>query len=291
MSLYRTFLFVPGSNFNWFQKLCNYDADNLILDLEDSVPLAQKSEARNYISNAISDLTKQSQRVYVRINRGDMLYDQDDLNAVIQPDLKGLVLPKVEDPQDIIQISNEIYKLEENKNMQPGSVKLLPILETAKSMYFAYEIAVKERVVAIASLTAKDGDVQRAVNYQWTPEGLETLYIRSKAVLAARAAGVIPIGGLWQDVHNLEGLKNNTLFNRQLGFDGEMVLHPSNIPIVNSIYSPTKEEISYYKGMIDAFEKAEGSGLNTAIYKGNHIDMAHIKTAKKMLAYSDSIKH
>ncbi|MFC4557920.1 HpcH/HpaI aldolase/citrate lyase family protein [Virgibacillus kekensis] len=289
MSLFRTFLFVPGSNKRWFNKLANYESDNIILDLEDSVPLVNKDEARENVLNSISVLAAQQQKVYVRINKEAFVYSQKDLHAVIQQDLEGLVLPKVNGPEDIEEVSSQIAEIEKVKNLPVGSVKLIPTLESARSLYLAYEIGLKDRVIGIAGLTAKDGDIQRSINYQWTPQGFETLYYRSKIVLAARAANVIPIGGLWQEVHNLEGLKKSASFNRQLGYDGEMVLHPSNVPIVNDIYSPTVEEIDYYRGMLIEFEKAEESGLNAVIYDGNHIDAAHIKTARRVLDYASKI--
>ncbi|GGJ99213.1 CoA ester lyase [Lentibacillus kapialis] len=290
MSLFRTFLFVPGSNYRWFNKLSNYNADNIILDLEDSVPIGKKSEARWHVANSISKLSE-NQQVYVRVNKEGLSYSNEDLKVVIQKNLTGIVLPKINGPEDIEQLSEQMAEIEKQKNLRVGKISLLPILETARSMYFAYEIAIQKRIVAIAGLTAKDGDVQRAINYQWTPGGLETLYHRSKVVLAARAANKIPIGGLWQDVHNLNGLKNSASFNRQLGFDGEMVLHPSNISVVNKIYSPSQDEIAYYREMIHEFEQAEKAGMNSIIYNGSHIDGAHIKTARRILKYMDKINY
>lgn len=286
MSLFRTFLFVPGSNYKWFNKLPTYKTDNIILDLEDSVPSDLKEKARTDVANSIEYMNEQNQNVYVRINKELNEFNRLDLEAVITPNLKGLVLPKVEGPEDINKISNQLLEIEEEKNLEFGSIKLIPILETARSMYFAYEVASKDRVIAIAGLAARGGDVQRAVNYQWTPQGLETLYLRSKVVLAARAAGVVPIGGLWQNVHDIEGLKHNTILNRQLGFDGEMVLHPSNVAVVNEIYSPSEEAIAYYKDMIKVFEDSKIKGKGSIMYKGNHIDDAHIKTAKDILSYA-----
>ena len=281
---FRTLLFVPGSKPNWFDKIKNYGADAIILDLEDSVPYAKSKIARGDVARAIRDLDQQGQKVFVRINKGIHAFDLADLEAVIQRELTGLVLPKVNGPEDIDQISELISEIEVKQGIEVGSVKLIPILETARSMYLAYEIGLKKRVIGITGLSAKDGDVSCALGYQWTPEGLETLYLKSKVVLAARAANVMPIGGLWQDVHNLEGLKESASFNRQLGFDGELVLHPSNVPLVNNIYTPSEEEIIYYQGMVEMFEKAEKDGIGAVIYKGEHIDYAHVKTAKQVLA-------
>jgi citrate lyase subunit beta/citryl-CoA lyase len=284
MESYRTLLFVPGIKQNWFEKIPDYDADGIILDLEDSVPIHLKAEARGYVSEAISCLYSKGIKVFVRINKGIEEFDTDDLRAVVRKGLKGIVLPKIEGPEDIESLSKLVAEIEVMQGLQLGSVQFLPILETARSMQLAYEIACCERVIGIAGLSAKNGDGARALGYRWTPEGLETLFMRSKIVMAARAAGVIPVGGLWQDVHNLEGLRKNTEFNRQLGFQGELVLHPSNVSVVNDIYSPSEEEIAYYRGMLNAFEIAERNGETAIMYEGEHIDYAHIKTAKEILA-------
>ncbi|MBM4763217.1 CoA ester lyase [Bacillus sp. B15-48] len=284
MERYRTLLFVPGIKKNWFEKVTSYQADGIILDLEDSVSIQAKSEARQYVSKAIPVLASKGVNVFVRINKVHDGFDKDDLRSIVQAGLRGIVLPKIDGPEEIEQLTDIVKALEEQKGLKTGDIGILPILETAKSMQFAYEIACCDRVIGIAGLAAKNGDVARALGYQWTSKGLETLYMRSKVVMAARAAGVIPYGGLWQDVHNLEGLRRSSEFNRQLGFDGELILHPSNVSIVNEIYSPTKEDIAYYQGMVEAFELAERSGETAIMYQGEHIDYAHVKTAKEVLA-------
>lgn len=286
----RSMLFVPGSKPNWFEKIPTYHSDAIILDLEDSVPENLKNEARGHVTKAISSLTEEGQRIYVRINRGAYGFNISDLEAVIRPELEGLLLPKLNGPEDVETLTSIVSEIEYEKKIKIGSTKFIATLETARSIYLAYEIALKERVVGIAGLSAKNGDVARSVGYQWTKEGLETLYLRSKVVLAARAANVIPIGGLWQDVHDLEGLRNSATFNRQLGFAGELILHPSNVPIINETYSLTEEEISYYRGMIETFKEAEKKGSGAVIYEGEHIDYAHVRTAKQMLALADALK-
>lgn len=287
MDFYRTLLFVPGIKQKWFEKIPSYEADGIILDLEDSVPIHLKREARKYVTEAIPLLSSKGVHVFVRINKVIEEFDMDDLKAIVTQGLTGIVLPKPEGPEEIKKLSDLVEILEIEQSIPVGTIRFIPILETAKSMQFAYEIACCDRVIGITGLSAKNGDVARALGYQWTPEGLETLYLRSKVVMSARAAGVSPIGGLWQDVHNLEGLKKNAVFNRQLGFEGELVLHPSNVSVINGVYTPSNEEIAYYSGMIEAFEIAEKNGETAIMYEGEHVDYAHVKTAKEVLATVD----
>jgi citrate lyase subunit beta / citryl-CoA lyase len=284
----RTMLFIPGSKPKWFNNIAMCQSDTIILDLEDSVPINLKGDARRNVSKAITSLKEQNQRIYVRINRGPYGFDIEDLEAVIQPELEGIVLPKINGPEDIDTLASIVLEIEYKKNLDIGSTKFVATLETARSIYFAYEIAVKERVIALAGVSPKNGDVARSVGYQWSHEGLERLYIRSKVVLAARAANVLPIGGLWQDVHDLDGLRKAAAFNRQLGFTGEMIVHPSNVSVVNEVYSPSDTEITYYKGMIKAFEKALEEGKGAVLYEGEHIDYAHVTTAKQILQFVEN---
>jgi citrate lyase subunit beta/citryl-CoA lyase len=132
---------------------------------------------------------------------------------------------------------------------------------------------------------ARNADVARSLGFQWTDEGLETLYMRSRIVTAARAAGLTnPIGGLWQDVSDLEGLRRFSAFNRRLGFGGQIVIHPSHVAPVNEIFSLSEQEVAYYRGLVAAYEGAEAEGSGTVAYDGEMIDLAHVKTARELLA-------
>lgn len=286
----RSMLFVPGSKERWFNNIPKFEADTIILDLEDSVPVKLKEEARINVAKAIAPLAGQNQRIFVRINRGPYGFDIEDLGAVIQPELEGLVLPKINGPEDVDTLTSIVSEIEHKKKLEIGSTKFVATLETARSIYLAYEIAVKERVISLAGVSPKSGDVARSVGYQWTAEGLERIYIRSHVVLAARAANVIPIGGLWQEVHDLDGLKKAASFNRQLGFSGEMIVHPSNVATINKVYSPSDEEIAHYKGLIETFEKALEEGAGAVLYEGEHIDYAHVTTARQMLQFAENFK-
>jgi citrate lyase subunit beta / citryl-CoA lyase len=171
--------------------------------------------------------------------------------------------------------------------MEIGGVGLIPLLETAASLQFAYEIAALPRVTAIVGATAKNADVARALNTIWSAEGRETHYLKSRVVMAARAAGKRPIGGLWQQIRDLDGQAMQSQRDRQLGMDGELVLHPTQVPVVNKIYTPTEDQVAYYKGMIAALDEAQAKGRASVIYDGEHIDIAHVKTARDVLALAE----
>jgi len=281
-------LFVPGNKPDWIQKSVSAKADALILDLEDSVPINLKVEAREIVRSKLDWLAEQGQRVFVRINRSPHLYDFEDIVAVVGPHLEGIVISKPGGPEDVDCVSMMLSEAEFRNGVPSGTTRVIPLLETARSLELAYEIATRERVAAIVGATAKNADVARALGYVWTPEGRETLYLKSRAVMAARAAGKQPIGGLWQQVHDLDGLKKASSHDRGLGMVGELVLHPSNVAIVNEVYSPSAEEVAYYEGMISALEQAQADGRASTIYDGEHIDIAHVKTAREIVALAKS---
>lgn len=286
----RSLLFVPGNKAGWIDKAATAGADALILDLEDSVPLTEKTAARAIVADKLDSLAKQGQRAYVRINRSPHLYDFDDILAVVKPGLEGIVLPKPEGPEDIDMAAALVAEAEMRAGLPIGGVGFISSTETARALQLAYEIAQRPRVCALIGATAKDADVSRALNYIWTPEGLETLYLKSRVVTAARAAGKRAIGGLWQQVHDLEGLQTAATNNRQLGLDGELLLHPSNVPIVNAVYSPSPAQVDYYRGMIRALDEAQAGGRASVLYQGDHVDIAHVKTAHEVIALADQFQ-
>lgn len=279
----RSLLFVPGNKPGWMEKLPAAEADAVILDLEDSIPAREKADARAIVAERIGWLAERGQRVYVRINKSRFLYDHDDMMAVVQPGLEGVVIPMPEGPEDIALAAAMLAEAEYRNGVAPG-IFLLPTLETPRSLQFAYEIASHPRVNAIVGSSGKGADLERAMGFRWTEEGMESLYLKSRTVMAARAAGKYPIGGLWQQVHDLEGLRRHAMIDRQLGMTGVNILHPSNCPVINEVFSPSEAELTYYRGIVAAYEAAEAEGRGSAMYGSEHIDKAHVATARAILA-------
>ena len=277
-------LFVPGNRTTWIDKALTAGADALVLDLEDSVPVAEKGSAREIVAGAIGRHPPEAGLLYVRPNPGTYMPDWDDIQAVVQPGLTGLFVPKVQGAEDIEMLSRMVAEVEHCRGMPIGALRFVVALETARAAEFAFAIASHARVQTLVSSAARNADVARALGFTWSPDGLETLYFRSKTIIACRAAGkIFPIGGLWQDVHDLEGLRRFSTFNRSLGYTGEIVLHPSNVPVVNEVYSLSAADRDYYHGMIAAFAVAEAEGRAAVMYRGEHVDIAHVETAREML--------
>ena len=287
----RSLLFVPGNKAAWMEKAPQYGADALILDLEDSVPYADKDTARILVRQAIDNLSARGHTLFVRINPLETDMTGDDLGAIVCTGLTGLLPPKVETVDDVQQLDTLLAHFEHREGMMPGSIELIPTLETAKGIRNAYDIALASpRVASIAGGAGKGGDTNRSLGYRWTREGMETLFIRSKVLLDARAAGIeYPLVASWFDVGDLDGLIADAQRNRQLGFSGMLLIHPSHIAPVNQIFTPSAEELAYYKGLLEAMKAAEMQGTAAVTYQGTMVDIAMARTAEQMLEFARAV--
>ena len=284
-------LFVPGNKPAWVEKALNAGTDGLILDLEDSVPVAEKAAARPLVAESVARFRHRGPALTARINALETGMAGDDIDAIVGPGLDAIVAPKVETPQDIATLDALITQSERRAGLDPGQVEIYPTLETAKGAYHAYAIATSSsRVPTLACAAGPGGDTARSLGYQWTKEGAETLYLRSKVLLDARAAGVIyPLIASWFDVVDLEGLKADARRNRQLGYSGQIVIHPSHVPLVNEAFTPTPEEIAYHQGLIAAMAEAERQGEAAVAYAGAMVDIAMLKTSQQVLELARAI--
>ena len=283
----RSFLFVPGHRESMIEKAVCAGADARILDLEDSVPAGEKIVARELVAGKIAELSRKNQRVWARINRSTYLYDLDDLLAVVRPGLEGIFISKPNGPEDVHTAASMTAEAESRNGLAFGTVRLIPLLESARSMQLCFEIAQIPRVAALVGSAGKNGDSARALSLVWSPDRREALYLKSRVVMAARAAGKLPIGGLWHQVKDLEGQEEASRLDRQLGMSGELILHPGQVEVANRAYSLTVEEIAYYRGMIEALEKAQAGGRASVLYEGEHIDIAHVNTARTMIEMAE----
>ena len=285
----RSLLFVPGHRGSWVDKALASGADGLILDLEDSVPERMKAEGRAEVARSITRLHEQHSTVavYVRLNALDTGIAGDDLEAVALPGLDGFVLPKTYGPNDIVRFEALVAHFERRNGVAAGTLEFICSLETAEAYECCEKIAVASpRVATLFAGTARDADVSRSVGFQFTPDGHETLYLRSRALLAARANGLqFPLVGIWQDLNDPEGAHGFSVQNRELGFRGQVLIHPSHVAVANEVFSPSKFEIDFYAGMIEAFALAEEQGAAAVLYEGMHVDYAHVKTAREILEY------
>ena len=279
----RSELFVPGNKEDWMRKAPRYGADALILDLEDSVPPDGKAQARPLVRKMLDESTGQT--LIVRVNRLETGLTGDDLEAIVCPNLYAVMLPKVQAPEDVFEVDVLLKFFERRAGMDVGRIFIDPALETAEGIMRAYEIATASpRVAHLGASGGKGGDTARSIGFQWTPEGMETLFLRSKVLIDSRAAGVpYPVSGGWMDIHDLAGLRAAAKQAKGLGYTGMHLIHPSHVPVVNEVFTPTKEEIAQWQGLIKAMEERREQGGAAVTYQGDMVDIAHEETARSML--------
>lgn len=294
MRPYRSLLFVPGHKPSWVDKAVHAGADALILDLEDSVPPATKAEARAAVADSIDRLHRDHPDVgvLVRPNPWDTEHFGADLEAAVRPGLDALLLPKVYAPVDVQNFAALLDHFELKTGLARGTVELVPSLETARSYATCADLATASpRVGSLMAAAARDSDVSRELGFTWSAEGLETLYYRSRAVLACRAAGLRhPIVGLWQDIGDLAGLERFATDNLRLGFRGQVLIHPTHVEVVNRAYTPSPATVERYRRMIAAFEEAAAAGSAAVDFEGEHIDIAHVQTAREIVSMAESMR-
>ena len=281
----RSSLFIPGNRQRWLDRVPTIESDSFIFDLEDSVPEAEREEARRLVRNTIGQFGG-GHTLFVRTNAPDTAHLLDDLEAVVHPGLYGILLPKTRGPEDVVVVAAILDWLEHRAGMPAGSVIINPLLETAEGIRQAYEVAkASSRVAHMGASAAPGGDAAQAIGFTWTSEGTESLYLRSKILLDARAAGVAyPMTGLWTDIQDLEGLRGFAQRARQLGYTGMKAIHPLHLPVINEVFSPSAEEVTYWQELIEAMEEAERRGTTAVTFRGAMVDTAMVKTGRDKLA-------
>lgn len=286
MMVLRSMLFVPGNSMRMITKAATLPADAIILDLEDAVPVPDKATARIMIRDSIRGVKSGGAYIFVRVNALPTRLTREDL-SVVGEGLDAVMLSKTEARSDVVAVDNMIGEAEKAKGLEPGSLKIFPLIETAKGVVNAYEIAsASERIVAVA-FGAGDyyGDLGRNVALI-SAEQTELLYARSQVVNCSRAAGVqaidTPFFGLLTDK---KGLHKETTLALQLGFKGKLLIHPGQIEPVNKIFLPSSDDAEHAKRVVEVFEEAQARGLGAISFEGKMIDYMNYRQAKDMVNF------
>jgi len=290
--MHRTLLFAPGSRIELLTKAQLGAADAMIFDLEDSVPLNAKEEARKNVQQVLALGLKKP--MYLRISNpraGDYLADLGVLHNQSLVNVAGVALPKADDAQDIETVSKALQDIELKAGVAVGSLSILPMIETCLGLRNSFDIAKSsKRVSGMALASAEEGDFMVDLGGRWTPRNLALTYPRSKLVVDSRAAGIEWIvDGVFMNLKDTQLLREECLIARELGFVGKMAIHPTQVDVMHEVFSPSAQEIEYARGLIAAFREGEARGVGAVKYQGMMVDYANVRLAERTLALVESL--
>ncbi len=284
--MHRSWLFVPGSQDKYLKKVKELKTDVIIFDLEDSVIKAKKDEARVKVSEAISDMRTKVN--FVRVNGIYTEFFIDDLEKLVRPGLTGIVLPKVNKRDDMIIADYMLDQIEKKHLLEPKSVTIVPIIESAKALHNAYDIASSCNRVKCLAFGAEDLMLDMNIK---SSNGIETLYARSKMIEVSKASSIgPPIDQIYSDLADMEGLRKEAENGRNLGFQGKLLIHPNQVETINEVFTPTIEEINEAKRVIEKYHKSIVEGFGVSKVNGKMIDAPIVEKAKRILDYAERNK-
>ncbi len=288
MPVMRSVFYVPGNNENFIAKAPTFPADIITLDIEDSVPPAEKPRARGMIRENLKAAGSGGSLIYVRINNWETPWPNEDLEAVVYPGLSGVCLPKCGGRDDVQRLDWKLQELERRRDMPIGSIAVHALIETAKGVMNAYPSALASPRVNALIFGAVD--YTKDMRVKLTIGGEELLYARAHTAAAARAAGVIAIDHPFVAYKDAEAFEKSTRFGRQLGYEGRMLIHPGQIEPSNRLYSPSPEDVEWAREVVRAFEE-EGiaKGMAAINYKGQMVDTPVYDNARSVLAIMEEI--
>jgi citrate lyase subunit beta/citryl-CoA lyase len=286
----RTLLFAPANHARHVEKALSGAADGAILDLEDAVAVAEKPAARLAARGALAQRSASARtKAYVRVNALTTPFAYEDLRAVVGPGLDGVVVPKTESPEQIATVDWLLQQLEREADLPDGSVDLLPIIETALGLERARAIA--QASPRIRRLSFGAGDFSLDTNMTWTLGHEGILWARIQLVMVARAAGLEPpLDTVYADLADPEGLALEAEQAKRLGYQGKTCIHPSQVDVVNAIFTPSTEEVERARRLVEAFDAAEKVGTAAIQIQGRFVDYPVAAKARRIVEFAAQIE-
>lgn len=280
MSLLRSLLFAPGNHPRRVEKALTLDADAVILDLEDACPVAEKVATRALVVAALQ--APRRALGYVRINALTTEFGYGDLCAVVQRGVDGVMLTKVDGPDQIKIADWLMTQLERERGLAPRSVDLLPLIETGAGLARAESIA--RASPRVRRLAFGAGDFTLDMGIRWSRDETELLSFRSALLLASRAAGIeAAIDLAWIDIEDAEGFAASLRWGSTLGFQGKLCIHPKHVEAINRAFSPNADDVANAQRIVAAFREAEARGSAAFALDGALVDYAIVFKAERVL--------
>lgn len=280
-NLRRSLLYVPGNMPGMLQNIPVFEADVVLIDLEDAVPLAEKDSARLLARNFLRFYQDRNKEMFVRINGLDTPYAQDDLREILPALPDGIRLPKADNPEMVERLDTLLTEQEEKLGLDIGHFKMILSIENAQGVINCIQTArASARIVALA-FGAEDYTASMEIHR--TKSGEELLMARTRVVWAAKSTGVQAIDSVFSDVNDMDGLRDETLRVKSLGFTGKSLINPRQIEVVHDVFRPTEEEIRYAVEVMEAIKRARAMGTGVISLKGKMVDAPVVTRAARTL--------
>ncbi|MGB9976785.1 HpcH/HpaI aldolase/citrate lyase family protein [Thermovenabulum sp.] len=282
----RSMLFIPGNNPSMIQNAPVLGADSIILDLEDAVSIDEKDSARFLVRNALLELDFNGCEKVVRINSINTELGYEDIDVIARVKPNALLVPKATEDA-IKEIDELISTIEREEGFKLGSIKLIPLIETAFGVEDVFNIVKSSKRVAAVLLGAED--LTADMEIKRTKEGEEIFYARSRIVFACKALKVDAIDTPFTDINDFEGLKRDCQRAKLIGMTGKAAVNPRQIDIINEVFSTSIEDIEWAKRVIAAYNEAQREGKGVFSLDGKMVDAPLFVRAKNVLEKAKAI--
>ncbi len=273
-------MFVPGNNPAMMQDAFIYGPDSIMLDLEDSVTMAEKDAARLLVHNALKSIDYGDTEMVVRINPLNTPYGKKDIEAVVKAGVHVIRMPKTETADEVREVEAEIERVEREIGCV-GRTQIMAAIESALGIVNAYDIAIASKRMMGIALGAEDYCAN--LKTQRTPSGAELLLARETIVVAARAAGIDALDTVYSNVNDMETFRKEVELIKTLGFDGKSIINPRQIEVVNEVFAPTEKDITKARAIIAAIKEAEEKGSGVISLNGKMVDRPVVIRAERTI--------
>lgn len=270
-------MFVPGNNPAMMSDAFIYSPDSIMLDLEDSVTMAEKDAARLLVHNALKTIDYGNTEMVVRVNPLSTPYGKKDVEAVVKAGVDVIRMPKTETAEEVQELEAEIEKVEKELGCL-GRTQIMAAIESTKGIINAYAIATASKRMMGIALGAEDYCAN--LKTQRTPGGDELLLARQTIVVAARAAGIYALDTVYSNLNDMETFRKEVELIKRLGFDGKSIINPRQIEIINEVFTPSEKEIEKAKTIVAAIKEAAAKGSGVIAVNGKMADKPVVTRAE-----------
>ncbi|EFB94039.1 MAG: citrate (pro-3S)-lyase subunit beta [Prevotella bivia] len=278
--LRRTMMFIPGNNPSMMQDAYIYHPDSIMLDLEDSVTMAEKDAARMLVHNALKTIDYGNIERVVRINPLNTPYGKKDVEAVVKGGVDVIRMPKTETADEVREVEAEIERVEKELGCV-GRTQIMAAIESALGIVNAYDIATASKRMMGIALGAEDYSAN--LKTQRTKEGTELQLARETIVVAARAAGIDALDTVFSNLNDMEAFRNEVELIKRMGFDGKSIINPRQIEIINEVFAPKEKDIEKARTILAAIKEAAEKGSGVIAVNGKMVDRPVVIRAQRTI--------